>query len=85
MLLGVLASVGAGAVYVVHYANLAPPLSKLRAVVAETGTPRVFASNSTPLGYIESDTLRTPVTTSEIPPDLMNATVAIEDQRFYQH
>jgi penicillin-binding protein 1A len=37
------------------------------------------------LGFIQSDELRSPVSWSEIPPDLRNATVAIEDQRFYKN
>ena len=36
-------------------------------------------------GFIQSDELRTPVAWSEIPADLKNATVAIEDQRFYKN
>jgi penicillin-binding protein 1A len=45
----------------------------------------VFASDGTRLGFIQADQLRTPVGWSEIPTDLKNATVAIEDQRFYKH
>ena len=37
------------------------------------------------LGFIESDELRTPIGWSEIPGDLKDATVAIEDQRFYKN
>ncbi len=45
----------------------------------------MFAADGTPLGYIQSDELRSPVGWSEIPGDLKNATVAIEDQRFYKN
>ena len=45
----------------------------------------MFAANGTRLGFIQSDELRTPVSWSEIPTNLKNATVAIEDQRFYKN
>ena len=45
----------------------------------------MFAADGTRLGFIQSDELRTPVAWSEIPADLKNATVAIEDQRFYKN
>src|SRR3712207_3019622 len=37
------------------------------------------------LGFIQSDILRTPVTSKEIPQSLKDATVAIEDERFWSH
>jgi penicillin-binding protein 1A len=49
------------------------------------GSSQVFASDGTRLGFIQSDELRTPVGWSSIPANLRNATVAIEDQRFYKH
>ena len=45
----------------------------------------MFAADGTRLGFIQSDELRTPVGWDEIPQDLKNATVAIEDQRFYSN
>ena len=45
----------------------------------------MFAADGTRLGFIQSDELRSPVSWSEIPADLKNATVAIEDQRFYKN
>ena len=45
---------------------------------------QVFAADGSLLGFIQSDELRTPVGWNEIPGDLKNATVAIEDQRFYK-
>ena len=45
----------------------------------------MFAANGTRLGFIQSDELRTPVSWSEIPRNLSNATIAIEGQRFYQN
>ena len=45
----------------------------------------VFAADGSRLGYIQSDTIRHPVKGSEIPAKLKEATVAIEDQNFYEH
>ena len=45
----------------------------------------MFAANGERLGYIQSDELRTPITSAQMPRYLGEATVAIEDQRFYQN
>src|SRR5271154_4406878 len=46
----------------------------------------VYASDGhTRLGFIDSDILRTVITTKQMPQDIRDATVAIEDQRFYKH
>jgi penicillin-binding protein 1A len=79
LVIGVVAAVG----YVVHVVQSGPKLSTLHAKVGG-GTSQVFAANGTSLGFIQSDELRTPVSWSEIPNDIKNATVAIEDQRFYK-
>ena len=80
LLIGTIAAVA----YVMNVVQSAPALDKLHARLAG-GTSAVFASDGTRLGFIQSDQLRTPVGWSEIPTDLKNATVAIEDQRFYKH
>jgi penicillin-binding protein 1A len=77
----VLAVIGVVA-YVLHVAQSTPALANLHPKVSG-GSSQVFASDGTPLGFIQSDELRTPVTSQEIPQKLKNATVAIEDQRFY--
>jgi penicillin-binding protein 1A len=78
--------VGALAVagWVVNVAQSAPNLSDLRPVLP--GTPsEIFAANGTALGYVFSDNVRTPVLGTVIPNILKEATIAIEDRRFYQH
>ncbi len=45
----------------------------------------MYAANGTRLGSIQSDVLRTPITTAQMPRLLRQATVAIEDQRFYKN
>ena len=80
LLVGTIAAVG----YVLHVAQSAPALETLRPLVGG-GSSQVFAANGTRLGFIQSDQLRTPASWSEIPADLKNATIAIEDQRFYKN
>ncbi len=74
----------AAVLYVVHIADSAPAIGRLRAIVSG-GSSQVFASDGTRLGFIQSDQLRTPVGWKSIPESLKDATVAIEDQRFYKH
>jgi penicillin-binding protein 1A len=76
-------SIGA-VVYVLNVAQSAPALSTLHPILSG-GSSQVFAADGTRLGFIQSDELRSPVGWSEIPEDLKNATVAIEDQRFYKN
>jgi penicillin-binding protein 1A len=80
LVIGAIAAVG----YVIHVVQSAPALGRLQPRLVG-GTSAVFASDGTRLGFIQSDQLRTPVGWSEITTDLKNATVAIEDQRFYKH
>ncbi|MGA2319966.1 MAG: transglycosylase domain-containing protein [Solirubrobacteraceae bacterium] len=72
------------AAYVLNVAQSAPALKTLHPILSG-GSSQVFAADGTRLGFIESDQLRSPVGWSEIPANLKNATVAIEDQRFYKH
>ncbi|HEY5046063.1 MAG TPA: transglycosylase domain-containing protein [Solirubrobacteraceae bacterium] len=80
LVLGVIAAVG----YVVSVSQSAPAISSLRPLLGG-GSSQVFAADGTRLGFIQSDQLRTPVSWSQIPANLKNATVAIEDQRFYKN
>ena len=45
----------------------------------------MFAADGSSLGYIQSDILRTFVQSNQIPKTIKQATVAIEDRRFYKH
>jgi penicillin-binding protein 1A len=70
--------------WVVNVAHSAPNLKSLRPQIP--GSPsQVFAANGESLGYIYSPTIRTPVRWNQIPRHLKQATIAIEDRRFYQH
>ncbi|MCW3056179.1 MAG: glycosyl transferase family 51, partial [Solirubrobacterales bacterium] len=80
VIIGAVAAIG----YVLNVARTAPALATLHPILSG-GSSQVFASDGTRLGFIQSDQLRTPVGSNEIPATLKNATVAIEDQRFYKH
>jgi penicillin-binding protein 1A len=70
--------------WVISVAAEAPPIDELRPI--EQGENSVvFAADGSRLGYIQSDEARTPVALDKIPLDLQHATVAIEDERFYDH
>ena len=45
----------------------------------------VFAADGSRLGYVQSDMLRRVVPWRDMPVELRQATVAIEDERFYEH
>src|SRR5438552_3595183 len=80
LIVGVFAPVG----YVLDVSHSAPALGSLHPIVSG-GSSQVFAADGTRLGYIQSDELRSPLSSGQIPADLRNATVAIEDQRFYKN
>jgi penicillin-binding protein 1A len=87
--LGVLATVAVIAVcsaagYVLAIAASAPELSELKA--QDKGEVSVvFAADGSRLGFVQSDVLRRVVPFDDMPQEMRQATVAIEDERFYQH
>ncbi|MFT4048573.1 MAG: transglycosylase domain-containing protein [Solirubrobacterales bacterium] len=68
--------------YVIHIAETAPALGK---PINRGLTSSVYAANGQLLGYIQADEISTPVAWKRLPQNCKDATVAIEDQRFYQH
>lgn len=70
--------------YVVSIANSAPDITELKPLDQGENSV-VYAKDGTRLGVIQSDILRSPIASTEIPQVMKDATVAIEDQRFYQH
>jgi penicillin-binding protein 1A len=80
------AIVGALAItgWVVNVAHSAPNLSSIHTTTP--GSPsEVFAADGTPLGYIYSPNVHTPVAGNVLPHILKRATIDVEDRRFYQH
>src|SRR5689334_3380813 len=70
--------------WIVSTAASAPPLASLKQ--KDPGqVSEVLAADGTRLGFIQADEMRQPVPDSQLPDVLKQATVAIEDQRFYKH
>ncbi len=70
--------------YVIAIAADTPPLSELKPR-DKGATSVVYAADGSRLGYVRSDEVRTPVPWSDMPAAVREATVAIEDERFYEH
>ncbi len=70
--------------YVVSVAASAPSLSSLKERDPGSNS-EVLAADGSRLGFIQADELRLPAEGDEFPRVLKDATVAIEDRRFYKH
>ena len=70
--------------YVVSVAASAPSLSVLKPRDLG-GASRVFAADNQPLGFIQADAFRQTISDDRMPEIMKQATVAIEDERFYRH
>ena len=70
--------------WVLNVAAKAPSLAACRPVDRGTNTV-LYAGDGSKLGVIASEVAAAPVAIRRVPRDLQNATIAIEDQRFYQH
>ncbi|MDX6600900.1 MAG: penicillin-binding protein [Solirubrobacterales bacterium] len=70
--------------WVLDVAADAPSLAACKKV-DRTGNSVIYAGDGSKLGLIESEEARAPVSIERIPKRLQLATVAIEDQRFYEH
>lgn len=80
---GLLAACGAVA-WVLSVSASAPDLSELKP--AKKGAVSVvYAADGTVLARLSSDVLRTPLKEARIPALMRNATVAVEDKRFFEH
>ena len=75
---------GVGAIFVISVWNQTPSLASLHQFnVGDSSI--VYAADGQRLGFIQGDNLRTPIPSEQIPAVMKQATVAIEDQRFYHH
>jgi len=70
--------------WVLDVAADAPSLASCKAL-DHGGNSVLYAGDGSKLGVIDSPEARSPVGIKRIPLTLQNATVAIEDQRFYEH
>ncbi len=82
VLIGV--GVASAGIWVLDVAADAPDINTLKPAEAGSNT-QIFAADGTSLGYVQSDILRTPVSLDKIPNRLQKATIAIEDEHFYDH
>src|SRR4051794_39999489 len=82
----VLLGIGAIAVtsWVLDVAAQAPSLASCKRI-AKGGNTVLYAADGTKLGLVRSPVARQLVSIKRVPKSLQLATVAIEDQRFYQH
>src|SRR5262245_4125259 len=74
----------AGAAWVISVYNSAPSLASLEPIT-RGAVSKVYAADGSLIGVIHSDKIRQPIASAQIPQDLKDATVAIEDRRFYSH
>ena len=85
---GLLVAVALAAVavasWVLDVAAQAPSLAACKKV-GRSGNTVVYAADGSKLGLVDSDEAREPVAIGRVPKQLQLATVAIEDQRFYEH
>jgi penicillin-binding protein 1A len=78
--LGVLGS----GLWLLNIYNSAPSLASLKPIT-KGAVSKVYAADGSLIGVIHSDKIRQPISSAQIPQDLKDATVAIEDKRFYSH
>ena len=70
--------------WIVYTANSGPKIQELRP--REQGrSSQIFASDGTRIGFFQSRVVRQPIATDEMADAVRQATVAVEDRRFYQH
>src|SRR4029450_2846929 len=73
-----------GGLWLISVYNSAPSIASLRPIT-KGAVSKVYAADGSLIGVIHSDKIRQPVNSGQIPQDLKDATVAIEDRRFYSH
>src|SRR3954464_1529485 len=86
LVLGSMLAVGVlvAGLWLVSVYESAPSLASLSPITNGT-ISKVYAADGSLLGVIHSDKIRQPISSARIPQDLRDATVAIEDRRFYEH
>lgn len=80
----VVAAIGAGVAWVLSVRADAPSISELKPV-GRGSVSEILAADQSRIGYIESDAIRDPVRPERMPEALRQATIAIEDENFYDH
>jgi penicillin-binding protein 1A len=70
--------------WVLDVAAQAPSLASCKPI-AQGGNSTIYAADGSRLGIVESEEAREPVSIKRVPKRLRQATVAIEDERFFDH
>ncbi len=70
--------------WVLDVAAEAPSLAACKPI-EKGGNTTLYAGDGSKLGIVESDEARAPVSIDRIPKSVQRATVAIEDERFFEH
>jgi penicillin-binding protein 1A len=85
-LVGVTLVIGALSVigWIVAVAASSPDIDQIKPI-DKGASSVIFAADGSRLGYVQADEIRTPVPWKNMPTHLRQATVAIEDERFYEH
>ncbi|MDX6586624.1 MAG: penicillin-binding protein [Solirubrobacterales bacterium] len=84
VVIGIAAGAAAGWVY--DKFQDAPSIDQLKPLSnPTTENSEIFAADGSPLGVIDADITREPVGLKAIPGSLQEATIAIEDENFYEH
>src|SRR5882757_7796677 len=78
------AVIAVGGLWVLSVYESAPSLATLKPIT-KGDVSKVYAADGSLIGVIHSDNIRQPIASERIPQDLKDATVAIEDRRFYSH
>ena len=79
-LIGALSVVG----YIVAIASTGPNIEELKPI-DKGESSAVYAADGSLLGFVQSDVVRQERPWNDIPDDLKQGTVAIEDERYYEH
>ena len=72
------------AIWVLDVARSAPSIETLKPIDSGASS-EVFAADGSSLGFVQADVVSEPVGIDEIPERLRTATIAIEDENFYEH
>jgi penicillin-binding protein 1A len=80
----IVAAGGVAAAWALNVYNSAPPLASLKPV-QKGRTSAIYTAEGKLMGYIHSENVRQPISGSEIPQVMKNATISIEDKNFWQH
>src|ERR687895_149982 len=79
VLIAALSAVG----WVISVATSAPEINELKPI-DKGASSVIYAADGSRLGYVQAEEVRTPIQWKDMPVTIRQATVAIEDRRFYE-